>query len=52
LLLALIILPPLHAQTAASAPVDVNAAAATPTAAGQAPGDVMKKLSDLAGGAR
>jgi len=51
-LVVLIFLPPLYAQTAANAPADSNAApagttAANPTPAGQAPDDVMKKLSDL-----
>jgi hypothetical protein len=45
--LALIALPCLHAQTAASAPADTKPTAANPAPAGQAPDDVMKKLSEL-----
>ncbi len=47
LFFAPIVLPPLHAQTTASIPADTNATAAKPTPTGQAPDDVMKKLSDL-----
>jgi hypothetical protein len=43
--LTLIFLPPLYSQTATNAPADAKAADA-PTS-GQAPDDVMKKLSDL-----
>jgi hypothetical protein len=43
--LALICLPPLHAQLAAGAPAETAAAANAPST--QAPDDVMKKLSDL-----
>ena len=45
--LALIALPRLHAQTAASAPADTKPTAANPAPTGQAPDDVMKKLSEL-----
>jgi hypothetical protein len=45
--LALIALPRLHAQTAASAPAVTKPTAANPALAGHAPDDVMKKLSDL-----
>jgi Protein of unknown function (DUF2846) len=45
--LALISVPPLHAQTAGSAPAASNASAGNTTPAGQAPDEVMKKLSDL-----
>jgi hypothetical protein len=45
--LALIALPRLHAQTAASAPADTKPTVASPAPAGQAPDDVMKKLSEL-----
>jgi hypothetical protein len=43
----LLSLPPLHARTAANPLTDTNAAAANTTSAGQAPDEVMKKLSDL-----
>jgi hypothetical protein len=43
---ALILLPPLHAQTAAKAPADSNAAA-NPTPPGQAPEEMTKKIADL-----
>jgi hypothetical protein len=45
--LALIALPRLHAQTVASAPADTKPTAANLAPAGQAPDDVMKKLSEL-----
>ena len=47
LLLASIVLPPLHAQTAASAPAEANATATKTAPVGQAPDEVMKKVSDL-----
>jgi hypothetical protein len=45
--LALIFLSQLRAQTAAKAPAGANATAANITPTGQAPDDVMKRLSDL-----
>jgi len=45
--LTLSILLPLHAQTTANAPPDNKPTAANPAPAGQAPDEVMKKLSDL-----
>jgi protein-disulfide isomerase len=45
--LALIFLSQLRAQTAASAPAGADVTAANITPTGQAPDDVMKKLSDL-----
>ena len=45
--LVLIIHPPLHAQTAANAPLHTQAAPTNQTPAGLAPDEVMKKLSDL-----
>jgi hypothetical protein len=45
--LALIALPRLHAQTAASAPADTKPTAANAAHTGPAPADVMKKVSDL-----
>jgi hypothetical protein len=46
-ILALMYLPPLHAQTGGSTSADIRPSAASPTASGQAPDEVMKKLSDL-----
>jgi hypothetical protein len=43
----MIILPPLHAQTAARAPVHNEAMPANQSPTGLAPDDVMKKISDL-----
>jgi hypothetical protein len=45
--LALIVLPSLHAQTATNVPADTNIVVANPIPAGQAPDEVMKKLSGL-----
>jgi Protein of unknown function (DUF2846) len=45
--LALLVLPPLHAQTPGDASAAVNSAAAKTTTPGHAPDVVMKKLSDL-----
>src|SRR5258705_7978903 len=45
--LALICLPGLHAQTGPGAPAGSKATATDAAPAGQAPDDVMKKLSDL-----
>ena len=47
LTLALMYLPPLHAQTEGSMSADTRPSAASPTTPGQAPDEVMKKLSDL-----
>src|ERR1700722_4587620 len=47
LTLALMYLPPLHAQTEGSVSADTRPSAASPTTPGQAPDEVMKKLSDL-----
>lgn len=47
LLLILIALAPLRAQAPDSSPAGTNATAASPAPAGQAPDDVMKKLSEL-----
>jgi hypothetical protein len=44
--LVLILLMPLHAQTAANAPADSNAAE-NPTPPGQAPAEMTKKIADL-----
>ena len=46
-ILALMHLPPLHAQTEGSTSADTRPSAASPTTPGQAPDEVMKKLSDL-----
>jgi hypothetical protein len=46
-ILALIYLPPLHAQTEGGTSADTSSSAAGPTTPGQAPDQVMKKLSDL-----
>ena len=46
LLLALICLPPLRAQTT-TAPADSNATAASPASSGQAPDDVTNKITEL-----
>jgi len=46
-ILALMYLPPLHAQTGGSTSADTRPSAASPTTPGQAPDEVMKKLSDL-----
>lgn len=46
-LIALTLLPQLHAQTAGRAPVASKPTATNATQAGQAPDEVMKKLSDL-----
>ena len=46
-ILALLCFLPLHAQTAATAPADTKATAATPTPAGQAPDSVTQKIADL-----
>ncbi len=45
--LALLCLPPLHAQTPGSMPTDNKSKAADAPTSGQAPDEVMKKLSDL-----
>jgi hypothetical protein len=45
--LALLCLPPLHAQTPGRTPADNKPSAANPAPAGLAPDEVMKKLSDL-----
>jgi len=47
LLLAPMVLAPLHAQTPGNAPASLNAKAADAPTSGQAPDAVMKKLSDL-----
>jgi hypothetical protein len=46
-LLVLLFLPRLHAQTATTTAADANAAAGNAALNGQAPDEVMKKLSDL-----
>src|SRR6266851_5953897 len=46
-ILAPMFLPPLHAQTEGSTSADTRPSAASPTTPGQAPDEVMKKLSDL-----
>src|ERR1700693_6208436 len=46
-ILALMYLPPLHAQTEGSTSADTRTSAASSTTPGQAPDEVMKKLSDL-----
>ena len=46
-ILALMYLPPLHAQTEGSTSADTRPSPASPTTPGQAPDEVMKKLSDL-----
>src|SRR5713101_2163382 len=46
-ILALMCLPPLHAQTEGSTSADTRPSAASPTTPGQAPDEVMKKLSEL-----
>jgi hypothetical protein len=46
-ILALMYLPPLHAQTEGSTSADTRPSPAGPTTPGQAPDEVMKKLSDL-----
>ena len=46
-LLALICLPPLHAQTASTAPAATNASEANPAPTGQAPDEMAKKITDL-----
>jgi hypothetical protein len=45
--LALICLPPLHAQTATTAPADTKAPAASPSSSAQAPDDMTKKITEL-----
>jgi hypothetical protein len=47
LFLSLIFLPPLHAQAAASPRADTNPTTANAVPTGQAPDEVMKKLSDM-----
>jgi hypothetical protein len=51
-ILALMYLPPLHAQTEGSMSADTRPSAASPTTPGQAPDEVMKKLSDLVHGGK
>src|ERR1035437_11057856 len=46
-LLALICLPPLHAQMASNAPNDARSTTAGQTPTGQAPDDMTKKITDL-----
>lgn len=47
LVLAMVFLPTTHAQTAANPLATATATQASPTPAGQAPDEVLKKLSDL-----
>jgi len=47
LLFTLATLPPLHAQAPGNVPVDTKPSTTNPAPAGQAPDEVMKKLSDL-----
>jgi len=51
-LLPALILQPLHAQSPGSVPVDTKPSTTNPAPAGQAPDDVMKKLSDLVRGGK
>jgi hypothetical protein len=51
-LLALICLPPLHAQRAHRLPTDPNPAATDPVPAGQAPDEMTKKITDLVHGGK
>jgi hypothetical protein len=46
-ILALSFLPLLHSQTSANAPAEINASAANPAPAGQAPDEVTKKITEL-----
>ncbi len=46
-ILALMYLPPLHAQTEGSTSANTRPSAVSPTTPGQAPDEVLKKLSDL-----